>query len=155
MDIEDRDIWKDIYKKYTPIGKHWIRIDSVGGTRLYGVRADFPDFHERLAKLRSLLPLVEAEYETRAEIRSQSVEHGYSGRDGGVSIKVDHFDVYIEADQYSFKDSGKMQAEYFAKKYPRLRFKKPPPAFKAKRIEPSLEKKLDDLLRSKRNKEQE
>jgi hypothetical protein len=155
MAKKDKEIWDQIYPKYIPVGKMWSRVEWLGDKPLYGTREDFEGWEARVAELNSLLPLVEAEYGARAEVKSTSVEHGYSGRDGGVSNPINHHDVYIEIDNYSSKDYAKMLAEYFAKKYPGLGFKKPPPAPAIKRREYSIEKKFNDLLKSKRNKDSE
>jgi hypothetical protein len=143
MSRKDKEIWDTIYPKYTPIGKTWSRVEWLGNISLCGTREDFKGWGERLCELQDLLPLVEKEYGTKATILSTSVEHGYSGRDGGVSKMINHHDVYIEIDVYSSKDNPKMLAEYFAKKYPSLGFKQPKPVPKKERKPVQLELKFN------------
>lgn len=112
--------------KYKPIGKHWQRVDTVGGKHIYPVRSDFSGSANELQKLYSKIKDAEEEYGTKATVQSEQVSHGHSNRDGQYTEKwVTHYSLMIEVPTYSSKDTVMAAVEHFKEKYGKqLLFKK-------------------------------
>jgi hypothetical protein len=109
------------HPKYTPTGTSWFRIQDIGGKTIYGARSDFKSCAEDIAKMVALIPEAEKEYDTKVELRSEKVSHGWSNRDGDYTeCWVTWFYLYGECYTYSYKDNLEIIKEELNEKYPQL-----------------------------------
>lgn len=104
--------------KYKPIGKHWRKVDTLGGKPVFQVRADSKNSADDLHELFGIIADAEKEYGTKAKIERQSVLHGSSNRDGQSNQRyVDHYTLMIEVPTYSSADTLDAIREHFKDKY--------------------------------------
>jgi hypothetical protein len=109
------------HDKYKPTGISWFRINTVGDKRRLTARSDFANCGEKIAEMVALIPEAEKEYDTKVELRSERVSHGWSNRDGDYTeCWVTWFYLYGECYTYSHEDSMAIALEGLREKYPKL-----------------------------------
>jgi hypothetical protein len=109
------------HDKYKPTGTSWFRINTVGDKRWLTARSDFANCGEKIAEMVALIPEAEREYDTKVELRSERVSHGWSNRDGGYTeCWVTRFYLYGECYTYKHEDRMAMMVEDLREEYPKL-----------------------------------